>query len=72
MNPTSHSNKLEETIFKQIEKGHNLEGNPDKELRLWFDLISKLVCIDHRTRLTAEKALEHPFFAEAPLPCENN
>ena len=70
-NPTIYTHKLEESIRKQIEKSHNFLGNVDTELKSWFDLISKLINLDHRSRLTAEKALEHPFFTEAPLPCEN-
>jgi serine/threonine protein kinase len=39
---------------------------------LWFDLISKLICLSPKDRLTAEKALEHPFFAQEPLPVANS
>lgn len=69
MNPATHYNKLEETIKKLIEKSNLFSGNPNTELTQWFDLVSKLICLDHRQRYTAEKALEHPFFSEEPLAC---
>ena len=69
-----HQNNLEQTIKSHIEKSHNLQGNPETELTLWFDLIKKIICLDQRARLTAQQALEHPFFAkdQEPAACANS
>jgi hypothetical protein len=62
VNPTAHKECLVESIRKQIEKSNLFEGNI-QELDLWFDLLSKIIMLDYRSRLTAKQALEHPFFS---------
>lgn len=37
---------------------------------MWFDLISKIINLDFRARLSAGQALEHPFFTQEPLACD--
>jgi serine/threonine protein kinase len=71
MNPTvNHSNKLIETIKKAIAKFHIFDGDPDKELTSWLDLMTHLICLDPRARYTAKQALDHDFFKEEPLACD--
>jgi serine/threonine protein kinase len=45
-----------------MEKSSLYLGDIHKDLDLWFDLIEKMVTIDFRNRISAKKALEHPFF----------
>ena len=34
-----------------------------------FDLLSRLLLLDPKARLSSKEALNHPWFTEAPLPC---
>lgn len=39
---------------------------PSKKDENAFDLIQKLLCVDHHERITAAEALQHPFFTQNP------
>lgn len=53
-----------------------LKPQPDNKLkthfpnlsRQGFDLLSKMLCYNPETRITASQALQHPWFKEYPLP----
>lgn len=71
-NKEVYTNKLRETIKIQLEKNNHFLGNVQTELEKWFDLIEKMITLDFRGRISAQKALEHQFFSEEPQACQAN
>ena len=61
-NREDHTPKLRETIKSQLEKNNHFVGNVLTELDSWLDLVEKMITLDHRSRISAHKALQHPFF----------
>jgi len=47
---------------------HTLESVLNNRSPACLDLIHRMICYDPNKRITAEEALHHPYFREAPLP----
>ena len=66
--------KLKEHLNAQLLKNHLVAGIPDGKnvaetlSEHWFDLIDKMLTLDPKKRLSAEQALQHPFFTDTSLP----
>jgi serine/threonine protein kinase len=67
-------------LVKHAAEGVSLPAQPYNNLSHEFpnlgeaglDLLSRLLTYDPSKRITSEKALAHPYFSQAPLPCPEN
>jgi serine/threonine protein kinase len=58
--------------IKSYRSHSNSRSNKPRVTEMAIDLLGRLLCFDPSKRISADKALCHPFFFEYPLPCPEN